>query len=141
VVVGTDGSTEAVAALDFAGQRADAASAALEVVTCTGGHQVENIDETQLRASADRIVASGAARVRRRHPNLTVTTRVEDCPAELTLVDASTVAGLVVVGTRGRGAYQAMLLGSVSHAVIHGARCAVAVIDSQGQSRQESTGL
>jgi nucleotide-binding universal stress UspA family protein len=58
-----------------------------------------------------------------------VTTHVEDCPAEVTLVAASDEAGLVVVGTRGRGTFQGMLLGSVSHAVIHGARCAVAVVD------------
>ena len=58
-------------------------------------------------------------------------TRVEDCPAELTLVDASADAGLVVVGTRGRGAFEAMLLGSVSHAVIHGASCAVAVVEPE----------
>jgi len=128
VVVGTDGSTEAAVALDFAGTRAAAASASLEVITCTGGHQVEHIDETELRASADRIAASSAARVRGNHPDLTVTTRVEDCPAEVTLVDASKDAGLVVVGTRGRGAYEGMLLGSVSHAVIHGADSAVAVV-------------
>jgi nucleotide-binding universal stress UspA family protein len=59
---------------------------------------------------------------------LTVTTRVEDFPAEVTLVDASSGAGLVMVGTRGRGAFEGMLLGAVSHAVIHGAGCAVAVV-------------
>jgi nucleotide-binding universal stress UspA family protein len=104
------------------------ASAALEVITCTGGHQVEDVDESELRASTARIAEAAAARVRQVHPELTVTTHVEDCPAELTLVDASADAGLVVVGTRGRGAFHAMLLGSVSHAVIHGAECAVAVV-------------
>jgi nucleotide-binding universal stress UspA family protein len=59
---------------------------------------------------------------------LTVTTRVEDCPPELTLVDASADAGMVVVGTRGRGAFEGMVLGSVSHAVIHGAGCTAAVL-------------
>jgi nucleotide-binding universal stress UspA family protein len=102
--------------------------AALEVVTCTGGHQVRDVDEHQLRASADRIASSAGDRLRASHPGLRVTTRVEDCPAEVTLVDASATAALVVVGTRGRGAFEGMLLGSVSHAVIYGARSAVAAV-------------
>ena len=133
VVVGTDGSAEATAAVRFAAERAATASAPLEVVTCTGGHQVRDVDEQELRASAGRIAESAADHARETHPDLTVSARVEDCPAELTLVDASADAGLVVVGTRGRGAFEGMLLGSVSHAVIHGARCAVAVV-GEGQA-------
>ena len=132
VVAGTDGSAEAAAAVRFAADRAAMASAAVEVITCTGGHQVEDVDEPGLRASAERIAEAAAARLRGVHPDLAVTTRVEDCPAELTLVDASADAGLVVVGTRGRGAFHGMVLGSVSHAVIHGAECAVAVV-GEGQ--------
>lgn len=128
VVVGTDGSAAADSAVDFAADWAAAASASLVVVTSTGGHLVENVTEAALRALADEIATSAAERVRAGRPGLAVTTRVEDCPAELTLVEASAGAGLVVVGTRGRGAFQGMLLGSVSHAVIHGAECAVAVV-------------
>jgi nucleotide-binding universal stress UspA family protein len=132
VVVGTDGSAGAAAAVGFAADRAATASTALEVITCTGGHQVEDVDERELRSSANGIAEAAAERLRETHPELTVTTRVEDCPAELTLVDASANASLVVVGTRGRGVFEGMLLGSVSHAVIHGARCAVAVV-GEGQ--------
>jgi nucleotide-binding universal stress UspA family protein len=60
VVVGTDGSAEAAAAVGFAADRAATASAALEVITCTGGHQVKNVDERELRASADRIAQAAA---------------------------------------------------------------------------------
>lgn len=138
VVVGTDGSAEAAAAVGFAADRAATASAALEVVTSTGGHQAPHVDERELRASADRIAEAAVERLRETHPEVTVTTRVEDCPAELTLVDASADAGLVVVGTRGRGGFQGMLLGSVSHAVIHGARCAAAVV-GEVQSRPHAS--
>ena len=131
VVTGTDGSAESVAALDCAADDAETTAAPLEVGTCTGGRQVEDIDERRLRAVAEQIAHSAAARARARHRALAVTTRVEDCPPELTLVEASRTAGVVVVGTRGRGAFEAMLLGSVSHAVIHGAECAVAVVDDR----------
>ena len=129
VVVGTDGSAESLAAVMFAADCAASAPAVLEIVTCTGGHQVESVDGHELRAAADRIASSASAQVRSDRPALTVVTRVEDCPAEMTLIEASSDAGLVVVGTRGRGAFKGMLLGSVSHAVIHGARCTVAVVD------------
>ena len=129
VVVGTDGSPAAVAAVGFAAARASGAGAPLLIVTCTGEHEVENVDERDLADSARRIAEAAAARVSESHPALTVTTRVESCPAERTLVDASAGAGLVVVGTRGRGAFEAMLLGSVSHAVIHCSRCPVAVVE------------
>ncbi len=129
VVVGTDGSPAAEAAVDFAADRAVQAGAALEVVTCTGGHLVPHVDADRLRERATAIATAGTERARSRQPGLAVATRVEDCPAEVTLVDASADAGLVVLGTRGRGAFEGLLLGSVSHAVIHGADCAVAIVD------------
>lgn len=132
VVVGTDGSAPAAAAVDFAADRAATASAALEIVTCTGEHP--DFDADVLRTSAATIARSAAARLRDTHPELTVTMRVEDSPAAAALVDSSADAGLVVVGTRGRGAFKGLLLGSVSHAVIHGANCPVAVV-GEGQGR------
>jgi nucleotide-binding universal stress UspA family protein len=142
VVVGADGSAESLAAVDFAAGYAAAAAAPLEIVTSTGGHQVENVTEAELRAVADRIAGTAADRVRAARPEVTVLTRVDDCPAEVTLVEASDEAGLLVVGTRGRGAFKAMLLGSVSHALIYGARCAVAVVGdgSPGDTATASTG-
>ena len=129
VVVGTDGSPSGEAAVDFAAERAHSASAALEIVTSTGEHPTADVDTEALRATATSIARSAAERVAATHPGVAVTTRVEDSPAERTLVEASADAGLVVVGTRGRGAFKGMVLGSVSHAVIYGAQCPVAVVE------------
>ena len=133
VVAGTDGSPTAMAAVRFAAERATTVSADLEIVTCTGGHQVPDVDHAALQVTAAQTADSAAELVRGDYPDLHVSSRVEDCPPELTLVDASVDAGLVVLGTRGRGAFEGMLLGSVGHAVIHGASCAVAVVD-EGQA-------
>jgi nucleotide-binding universal stress UspA family protein len=132
VVVGTDGSEPAAAAVAFAADWALDDSAALEVVTCTGDHPLADADPEALRAAAATIAHAAAVRLRTTHPTLTVMVRVEDSTAARTLVDASSDAGLVVVGTRGRGAFAGMVLGSVSHAVIHGADCPVAVV-GEGQ--------
>jgi nucleotide-binding universal stress UspA family protein len=132
VVVGTDGSEPAAAAVAFAADWALADSAALEVVTCTGDHPFADADPEALRAAAETIARTAADRLRTTHPTLIVTTRVEDSMAQRTLIDTSADAGLVVIGTRGRGAFTGMVLGSVSHAVIHGADCPVAVV-GEGQ--------
>jgi hypothetical protein len=61
-------------------------------------------------------------------PGIDVRTKlVHGHPAQA-LIDSSAGAELVVVGSRGRGGFAGMLLGSVSQAVLQHAACPVAVI-------------
>lgn len=57
-----------------------------------------------------------------------VEARVEEGPASRVLLDASKDAELLVVGSRGRGGFSGLLLGSVSMQCAHHAACPVVII-------------
>ena len=60
---------------------------------------------------------------------------VEDRRPAEALVELSVDADLLVVGSRGRGGFTSLLLGSVSHAVVLHARCPVVVVPSHDDER------
>ena len=150
VVAGVDSSEAAARALDTAATIAAAAEASLYVVgvddlaTTAGVWATEPAlgygivvpaawaDDVagEVRAATQRLVDDLAARVRAAHPGLDVQAVTLDGPPGQTLArHAREVdAGLVVVGSRGHGGFAGMLLGSVSHRVVHDATCPVMVI-------------
>jgi nucleotide-binding universal stress UspA family protein len=136
-----DDSKSSQKALETAIQVAAAAQAPLHVVTVdnVGGLEAwpesdtivgreEMIDEMHRHVGQTlRHVADDA---RRAHPGLDVHTNVLGGGAG-TAIAAYAVdvrAGLVVMGSRGHGGFTGMLLGSVSHRVVHDAPCPVMVI-------------
>ncbi|MGZ4649480.1 MAG: universal stress protein [Kineosporiaceae bacterium] len=151
VVVGVDGSASCRPALDVAADVAAQAHAPLRVVSAWTGPSDEawmaadrraaSPNATELvyaaRAGAERAGQDAARRVRQRHPRLEVSVlAVEGRPAAA-LVAAANDAGLLVVGTRGHGAFTSLVLGSVSHGVVHAARCSVAVIRKPTATRRQ----
>jgi nucleotide-binding universal stress UspA family protein len=62
-------------------------------------------------------------------------TVVEDRRPAEALVELSADADLLVVGTRGRGGFSELLLGSVSHAAVLHATCPVVVVPSHRDER------
>ena len=81
-----------------------------------GGDRETQADE---EAEAAGLLATAAAAVRWQHPGWPVEERVRSGrrKAEQALVEASGDAALVVVGSRGRGGFAGLLLGSVSQAL------------------------
>ena len=146
VVVGVDGSELSLAALDFAFGMADrhdwsvrAVHAweipAYDVLAVPAGPPP--IDPEGLQSGELIAVSESLAGLREQHPGVTVEERVVKGQSVHAILDASTDAALIVLGTRGRGEFLGAVLGSVSQGVLHRAKAPVAVVSSRdhGASR------
>jgi nucleotide-binding universal stress UspA family protein len=85
-------------------------------------------DTHEVRDAAEDTLRRAEAHARGAHPGLTIETEVLYGEPGHVLGDLAAHAGLVVVGSRGRGGFTGLLLGSVSHIVIHEAPCPVMVV-------------
>ncbi|MEJ2854065.1 MULTISPECIES: universal stress protein [unclassified Saccharothrix] len=139
VVVGADGSPASSAALAFAFEHAASTGAELvalrtwsDVAVETGWLHGLSVDWDPIDAAERKLLEQQVAPHRAAHPDVEVRLVVaRDRPAHR-LVAQSQDASLVVVGSRGRGGFRALLLGSTSQALIHHAACPVAVVPHQG---------
>lgn len=134
VVVGVDGSEESDRALRFAADHALARGVDLVAVqvlaqaTWFGPGEVYGYMVEDMIDVTERAVEAQVAPIRAEHPDLELTTAVElGHPAEV-LRRTGDGAQLLAVGSRGRSRARSMLLGSISHGVLHYAPCPVAVL-------------
>ncbi|MFI2607606.1 universal stress protein [Kitasatospora sp. NPDC018619] len=120
VLAGVDGSPQSTAAVHWAAAEAVRRGAALRLVHAwpwlTDG--VSSFAEADdLPEAVRRTLAEAAEDVRRLHPDLTVESdAVLDAPVD-GLLAAAAEAELLVLGSRGRGGFAGLLLGSVSMSV------------------------
>ncbi|MFJ6956533.1 universal stress protein, partial [Micromonospora aurantiaca (nom. illeg.)] len=90
-------------------------------------------DPQELRADEQRVLAEAIAGWAERYPEVTVRPKlVAAATPSRVLVEESVGAQLTVVGAHGRGSLGALLLGSVSHAVLHHCHSPLAVVRHRG---------
>ncbi|WP_369369901.1 universal stress protein [Promicromonospora sp. Populi] len=140
IVVGVDGSPQAERALQQAIFQANAWGAELTAVT---GVPVGNsgmlawlpstIDREQVLADIGAGMDVLIDRYEAENPGLRIRRIVLDGTGAELLTEFSTASDLVVVGSRGRGGFRGLLLGSTSQAVLHHSACPVLVVNKHCQ--------
>lgn len=137
VVVGVDGSEISALAIGFAFEVAARRGVGVTAVHAWSGPIPAGVvgefapvvvDVDTIEQDQEQLLTEAVAGARSRFPEVGIEMKLARAHPGHALVAESAGAALVVVGSRGRGGFRGMLLGSVSHAVLHHADCPVAVI-------------
>jgi nucleotide-binding universal stress UspA family protein len=138
IVVGIDGSGGAQRALawalDEAGTHGDKVVLvqAWEFPSITlssfAGDALPVFGRADIERVAGEELAKVATAIKEQHPTIDVETRLVEGHAGSVLVDQSAGARLLVVGSRGRGGFKGMLMGSVSSSCAPRAHCPVVIV-------------
>ncbi|MEV4346472.1 universal stress protein [Actinoplanes sp. NPDC049596] len=137
IVVGTDGTTCGSAAVEWAADEARRRRMPLRIVHAFDWDWNESrldigneyIDVARLLA--DSVVSAARDRARALAPDVEIETDTLIGHASPRLAEASRDADLLVVGSRGRGGFAGLLLGSVSQRMATRAACPVVVVRGQ----------
>ncbi|RLP30455.1 universal stress protein [Nocardia seriolae] len=134
VVVGVDGTENSMPAVETAFEEASRRKAPLLAVHAwreSSGFDLEVVGWETIRRREDRVLAESLAGFGERFPEVAVE-RVVTCDTPVhALLEHTEDAQLLVVGSRGRGGFAGLVLGSVSIAMLHAATCPVLVVRSE----------
>lgn len=137
IVVGIDGSPHSLAAIEFAFDEASRHGWELVAIHAWDVPSFDLIISpagpvpfplNDVADSEVRLAAEVLAGFRIDYPDVLVQERLVRAPAVQSILDATTNAALIVVGTRGHGAALRAVLGSVSNGILHRATVPVAVV-------------
>jgi nucleotide-binding universal stress UspA family protein len=136
VVVGVDGSPRSQSALAAGFEEASLRRAELlavhawhsSVLDAPAMTTAEPPTPEELTAEQQRILSEAMVGWQEKYPDVSVSTRIAHAHAAVALIEATAAADLLVVSSRGGGGFRELLLGSVTRAVLHRARCTVMVI-------------
>lgn len=144
IVVGFDGSEQSTAALERTLTLAEGVGAAVDVVTSWRWPLTWStlpVANTWSPLHDAEEIRQHAVEVIERHGSHTVdvTTRAVEGGATEVLLEAAADADLLVVGSRGRGGFRGLLLGSVSAACVQHATCPVLVHRGEDTTTPDTT--
>lgn len=136
IVVGVDDSPSSQAALEWAASEALLREVPLAILYAAAlplgmwgiSTFPTGLPEWQSEIGRDILRDAGRIAEKLTHGSVPVTTEFATVSPTAALVEASKTAALVVVGSRGRGAFSRAVLGSVSTGLVHRAHGPVAVI-------------
>lgn len=136
VVVGVDGSAVSEEAIGYAFAHASARGIGLTAAHAWWDDYVDSRlnpdalhDARQILVEQrELMVADAIARWRTKYPDVEVRFRLARAHPTDLLGQESDTARLVVVGSRGRGGFSGLVLGSVSQSLLHRSTCPVAVV-------------
>jgi nucleotide-binding universal stress UspA family protein len=139
VVVGVDNSESSARAVALAADIAASTGATLDLIHVEHLHSAEswayvetsqagNERTREARAEAESTLTRAEQHAKSAHPDLDVETEVLFGDPGKVIPPLGEHAGLIVVGSRGRGGFAGLVLGSVSHKVIHDAESPVMVV-------------
>lgn len=132
IVVGIDGSESSKDALRWAATQAKQTGAQLHAVAAwqlpSGYGWAPDLSGADFAAEAQKELDQTVAQVLGGDHGVSVVARVAEGHAATVLIEASRGADLLVVGSRGHGAFTGMLLGSVSQHCAQHAACPVVIV-------------
>jgi nucleotide-binding universal stress UspA family protein len=131
VVVGVDGSPESVAALRYGARISHALGVPLEAVITWEYPRylyLERDMDSQKDEVAPALLRTAIHSAFGDAPPERLMETILKGPAARTLIELSHGCGMLVLGTRGHGGFQGLLLGSVSRVCVEHAHCPVLVV-------------
>jgi len=150
IVAATDGSEDSLRAVDWAAREAVLRGAPLRIVSAAallprmiGGHAMSDYDTVadNIRTHRDQALAAGTERAAKAAPGLLVDADRLDGPPAHAVTEAGSGALMLVVGSRGVGAFAAMILGSVSRYAATHAACPVVVVREETGAAHRQIGV
>jgi nucleotide-binding universal stress UspA family protein len=138
VVVGVDGSEASQPGIGYAFAYAASTGRSIVAVHTWWWEPLEGTsmgepwmgDWTEIATQESTVVSESLAGWKDTYPGVPVRSHIVRGDPVVELLDQSRDAGLIVVGSRGRGGFIGLLLGSVSRRVLKRATCPVAVVRS-----------